>query len=165
MGSLWVPRLKNDCDKRVDFWVHLGPIWHSLHCGLSKSCTGIPSERVSEARLPRNELCPHPNPKLPCEASLILRNGFSSKMNQNKRWSWSNTNTNTQIQIQIQIRTHKYKYKYRTGLRSQILTFFQKIKVSTKTAISLEPLDLHPLNTTQIEALGVLDLKNTSGGL
>jgi len=86
--------------------VTIGPIWHSLHCGLSKSCTGIPSERVSEARLPRNELCPHPNPKLPCEASLILRNGFSSKMNQNKRWSWSNTNTNTQIQI------HKYKYKF-----------------------------------------------------
>ena len=70
----------------------------------------------------------------------------------------TNTNTNTNSHIQIQIQTQK-------GLRSQILTFFQKIKVSTKTAISLEPLDLHPLNTTQIEALGVLDLKNTSGGL
>ena len=32
-------------------------------------------------------------------------------------------------------------------------------------AISLEPLDLHRFNTPQIEALGVLDLKNTSGGL
>ena len=81
------------------------------------------------------------------------------------KYKYKYTNTNTNTQIQIQIRTHKYKYKYRTGLRSQILTFFQKIKVSTKTAISLEPLDLHPLNTTQIEALGVLDLKNTSGGL
>ena len=72
------------------------------------------------------------------------------------KYKYTNTNTNSHIQIQIQ--TQK-------GLRSQILTFFQKIKVSTKTAISLEPLDLHPLNTTQIEALGVLDLKNTSGGL
>ena len=81
------------------------------------------------------------------------------------KYKYKYTNTNTNTQIQIQIRTHKYKYKYRTGLRSQILTFFQKIKVSTKTAISLEPLDLHPLNTTQIESLGVLDLKNTSGGL
>ena len=68
------------------------------------------------------------------------------------KYKYTNTNTNTQIQIQ-------------KGLRSQILTFFRKIKVFTKTAISLEPLDLHPLNTTQIEALGVLDLKNTSGGL
>ena len=32
-------------------------------------------------------------------------------------------------------------------------------------AISLEPLDLHRFNTPQIEALCVLDLKNTSGGL
>ena len=72
------------------------------------------------------------------------------------KYKYTNTNTNSHIQIQIQIQE---------GLRSQILTFFQKIKVSTKTAISLEPLDLHPLNTTQIEALGVLDLKNTSGGL
>ena len=66
------------------------------------------------------------------------------------------TNTNSHIQIQIQIQE---------GLRSQILTFFRKRKVSTKTAISPEPLDLHRFNTTQIEALGVLDLKNTSGGL
>ena len=34
-----------------------------------------------------------------------------------------------------------------------------------KTAISLEPLDPHCFNTPQIEALCVLDLKNTSGGL
>ena len=81
------------------------------------------------------------------------------------KYKYKYTNTNTNTQIQIQIRTYKYKYKHQEGLRSQILTFFQKIKVSTKTAISLEPLDLHPLNTTQIEALGVLDLKNTSGGL
>ena len=81
------------------------------------------------------------------------------------KYKYKYTNTNTNEQIQIQIRTYKYKYKHQEGLRSQILTFFQKIKVSTKTAISLEPLDLHPLNTTQIEALGVLDLKNTSGGL
>ena len=66
------------------------------------------------------------------------------------------TNTNSHIQIQIQIQE---------GLRSQILTFFRKIKVSTKTDISLEPLDLHRFNTTQIEALGVPDEKNTSGGL
>ena len=52
---------------------------------LSKSCTGIPSERVSEVRLPRNELCPQKKPKLSCEASLNLRNGFSSKMNQNPK--------------------------------------------------------------------------------
>ena len=75
---------------------------------------------------------------------------------QKYKYKYANTNTNSHIQIQIQTQE---------GLRSQILTFFQKIKVSTKTAISLEPLDLHPLNTTQIEALGVLDLKNTSGGL
>ena len=72
------------------------------------------------------------------------------------KYKYTNTNTNSHTQIQIQIQK---------GLRSQILTFFRKIKVFTKTAISLEPLDLHPLNTTQIEALGVLDLKNTSGGL
>ena len=90
------------------------------------------------------------------------------------KYKYKYTNTNTNIQIQI----HKYKYtntntnshtqiqiQIQKGLRSQILTFFRKIKVFTKTAISLEPLDLHPLNTTQIEALGVLDLKNTSGGL
>ena len=95
---------------------------------------------------------------------IFIKNEPKQKMVMIKyKYGYTNTNTNTQIQIQI--RTHKYKYKYRTGLRSQILTFFQKIKVSTKTAISLEPLDLHPLNTTQIEALGVLDLKNTSGGL
>ena len=38
-------------------------------------------------------------------------------------------------------------------------------KVLTKTAISLEPLDLHLFNTPQIEALYLRDLKNTSGGL
>ena len=78
--------------------------------------------------------------------------------------------------IKYQIQIHKYKYKYantnanshiqiQEGLRSQILTFFRKIKVFTKTDISLEPLDLHRFNTTQIEALGVPDEKNTSGGL
>ena len=72
------------------------------------------------------------------------------------KYKYANTNANSHIQIQIQ--TQK-------GLRSQILTFFQKIKVSTKMAISLEPLDLHRFNTPQIEALCVLDLKNTSGGL
>ena len=72
------------------------------------------------------------------------------------KYKYTNTNTNSHIQIQIQIQE---------GLRSQILTFFQKIKVSTKTAISPEPLDLHRFNTTQIEALGVPDQKNTSGGL
>ena len=72
------------------------------------------------------------------------------------KYKYTNANTNTHIQIQIQIQG---------GLRSQILTFGQIKKVFTKTAISLEPLDLHPLNTTQIEALGVLDLKNTPGGL
>ena len=77
------------------------------------------------------------------------------------KYKYTDTNTNTQIQI----RAYKYKYKHRGGLRSQILTLGQHTKDFTKTAISLEPLDLHPLNTTQIEALGVLDLKNTSGGL
>ena len=72
------------------------------------------------------------------------------------KYKYTNTNTNTHIQIQIQIQG---------GLRIQILTFFRKIKVFTKTAISLEPLDRHRFNTTQIEALGVLDLKNTPGGL
>ena len=50
-------------------------------------------------------------------------------------------------------------------IRSHILTLGQNKKDFTKTAISLDPLELHPLNTTQNEALGVLDLKNTSGGL
>ena len=59
-----------------------------------------------------------------------------------------------QIQIQIQ-----------GGLRSQILNFGKKTKDFTKTAISLEPLDRHRFNTPQIEALGVPDEKNTSGGL
>ena len=72
------------------------------------------------------------------------------------KYKYANTNTNSHIQIQIQIQE---------GLRSQILTFFQKIKVSTKMAISLEPLDLHRFNTPQIEALCVPDEKNTSGGL
>ena len=72
------------------------------------------------------------------------------------KYKYTNTNTNSHIQIQIQIQE---------GLRSQILTFFRKIKVFTKTDISLEPLDLHRFNTTQIEALGVPDEKNTSGGL
>ena len=72
------------------------------------------------------------------------------------KYKYTNTNTNTHIQIQIQIQG---------GLRSQILTFFRKIKVFTKTAISLEPLDRHRFNTPQIEALGQRDLKNTSGGL
>ena len=81
------------------------------------------------------------------------------------KYKYKYTNTNTNTRTQIQIRTHKYKYKYRGGLRSQTLTFVQNKKFSRKKAISLEPLDLHPLNTTQIESLGVLDLKNTSGGL
>ena len=70
--------------------------------------TGMSSERVSDVPSPRNFHYPSETPKLSCEASLNLRNGFSSKMNKNKRWPWSNTNTNTQIQIQI----HKYKYKF-----------------------------------------------------
>ena len=69
---------------------------------------------------------------------------------------YTNTNTNTHIQIQIQIQG---------GLRSQILTFFQKIKVFTKTAISLDPFDLHRSDTPQNEALCLRNLKNTSGGL
>ena len=68
--------------------------------------TGMSSERVSDVPSPRNFHYPSETPKLSCEASLNLRNGFSSKMNKNKRWPWSNTNTNTQIQI------HKYKYKF-----------------------------------------------------
>ena len=64
------------------------------------------SERVSDVPSPRNFHYPSETPKLSCEASLNLRNGFSSKMNQNKRSSWSNTNTSTQIQI------HEYKYKF-----------------------------------------------------
>ena len=70
--------------------------------------TGMSSERVSDVPSPRNFHYPSETPKLSCEASLNLRNGFSSKMNQNKRSSWSNTNTSTQIQIQI----HEYKYKF-----------------------------------------------------
>ena len=72
------------------------------------------------------------------------------------KYKYANTNANSHIQIQIQIQE---------GLRSQTLTFFRKIKVFTKTDISLEPLDLHRFNTTQIEALCLRDLKNTSGGL
>ena len=42
-------------------------------------------------------------------------------------------------------------------IRSQILTLGQHTKDFTKTAISLEPFDLHRFNTPQIEALGVPD--------
>ena len=94
----------------MDFFVHFGPIWQFSPHGLSKSCAGIPSERVSDFPSPRNDPVPAKTPKYSCKASLNLRNGFSSKMNKNKRWSWSNTNTNTQIQIQI--RAHKYKYAH-----------------------------------------------------
>ena len=72
------------------------------------------------------------------------------------KYKYTNTNTNTHIQIQIQIQG---------WLRSQILTFFQKIKVFTKTAISLDPFDLHRSDTPQNEALCLRNLKNTSGGL
>ena len=82
------------------------------------------------------------------------------------KYKYKYTNTDTNTQIQIQIRTHKYKYKYRGGgLGSQILNFDPKKKVFTKTAISLEPLDLHRSDTPQNEALCLRDLKNTSGGL
>ena len=42
-------------------------------------------------------------------------------------------------------------------IRSQSFTFGPKEKDFTKTAISLEPFDLHRFNTPQIEALGVPD--------
>ena len=80
------------------------------------------------------------------------------------KYKYKYTNTNTNKRILIQIRTHKYKYKYRGAPKSNFDLWPEK-KDFTKTAISLDPLELHPLNTTQNEALGVLDLKNTSGGL
>ena len=114
---------------------------------------------------------PPPVPTLSIHAkpALISGMGFHQKWTKTKvsrdqiqiqihkyKYQYTNTNTNSLIQIQIQIQE---------GLRSQILTFFQKIKVSTKMAISLEPLDLHRFNTPQIEALCLPDEKNTSGGL
>ena len=71
--------------QKSEFFVHFGSFRQKMPVALSKSCTGIPSERVSEVRLPRNARSPLKTPKLSCEASLNLRNGFSSKMNQNKR--------------------------------------------------------------------------------
>ena len=114
---------------------------------------------------------PPPVPTLSIHAkpALISGMGFHQKWTKTKvsrdqiqiqihkyKYQYTNTNTNSLIQIQIQIQE---------GLRSQILTFFQKIKVSTKMAISLEPLDLHRFNTPQIEALCLPDEKNTSRGL
>ena len=106
--------------KEWTFLFILAPIQQFSQNGLSKSCPGIPSERVSDVTSPRNGPRPAKNPKLSCKASLNLRNGFSSKMNQNKRvvmikYKYKYTNTNTNTQIQIQIRTYKYKYKYRKG--------------------------------------------------
>ena len=72
------------------------------------------------------------------------------------KYKYTNTNTDSHIQIQIQTEG---------GLRSQILTLGRTKKDFTKTAISLEPLDLHRFNTPQIEALCMPDKKNTSGGL
>ena len=79
------PEPENWPRQKSEFFVHCDSFRQWMPLALSKSCTGIPSERVSEVRLPRNELCPQKKPKLSCEASLNLRNGFSSKMNQNKR--------------------------------------------------------------------------------
>ena len=76
------------------------------------------------------------------------------------KYKYKYTNTNTQI--------HKYKYKYEYKCKSKPKSNFDlwlKKKVLTKTAISLEPFDRHRFNTPQIEALGLRDLKNTSGGL
>ena len=83
------------------------------------------------------------------------------------RFKYTNTNTNTQIQI------HKYKYKFAHtntntntgGAPESNFDILPKNKSFHETAISPEPLDLHRFNTTQIEALGVPDQKNTSGGL
>ena len=77
------------------------------------------------------------------------------------KYKYTNTNTNTRIQI----RTYKYKYKHRGGAPKSNFDIGPKQKDFTKTAISLEPLDLHRFNTPQIEALCMPDKKNTSGGL
>ena len=92
---------------------------------------------------------------------ILSRHGTNTNTNANTqirkyKYKYTNTNRNTHMQIQIQIQG---------GHRSQILTFGKKTKDFTKTAISLEPLDRHRFNTPQIEALGVPDKKNTSGGL
>ena len=137
--------------------------------GYQKAAQGYP--RKESRRLLRRETPGSPWKPLSYHARPALISG----MDFHQKWAKTKGGRD-QIQIQI----HKYKYKYtdrntnshiqiqiqiQEGLRSQILTFFRKIKVSTKTAISLEPLDLHRFNTPQIEALCLPDEKNTSGGL
>ena len=85
IGLVWVRSQKKWLRQKSEFFVHFGSFRQFLPLALSKSCTGIPSERVSEARLPRNPPLPAKTPKYSCKASLNIRNGFSSKMNQNKR--------------------------------------------------------------------------------
>ena len=72
------------------------------------------------------------------------------------KYKYTNTNTNSHIQIQIQTQGGAPKSNFDIG---------PKQKDFTKTAISLEPLDLHRFNTPQIEALCVPDKKNATAGL
>ena len=151
------------------FWFILASFDNCCHMPHQKRAQGYPRKESRTFRL-RETSTTRPKP-LSCHARPALISGmdFHQKCTKTKgshdqmqiqihkyKYEYTNTNTNSHTQIQIQIQK---------GLRSQILTFFRKIKVFTKTAISLEPLDRHRFNTTQIEALGVLDLKNTPGGL
>ena len=126
--------------------------------GYQKRDQGYP--RKESRRFGYRETCwARPKP-----LSIHAKPALISGMDFHQKWT-KRKGSHDQIQIQI----HKYEYKYtntNTGRAPESnFDFILKIKVSTKTAISLEPSDLHCFNTPQIEALCLPDQKNTSGGL
>ena len=85
MGSLWVRRLKMTKTKS-DLFCSFCPFFGTFpHTGYQQAAQGCIRKVSRTFRRRETARFPEKNPKLSCEASLSLRNGFSSKMNQNIR--------------------------------------------------------------------------------
>ena len=84
MGSLWVRRLKMTKTKS-DLFCSFCPFFGTFRdTGYQQAAQGCIRKVSRTFRRRETARFPEKNPKLSCEASLSLRNGFSSKMNRNK---------------------------------------------------------------------------------